>query len=444
MTSTDVSVVIALGTIQLRNSDTFPTLFTITVDGNRHNATGSAPSQTPNDKDWRLTHFNPDRSSSFLRLHTLDIYIWTLEDATSLLSNMQRLLTPDQLDISPSPQPTGHDVSASAVVQQLEQAAISDQTYQSTQRSSQPVDMQKIPPPPPPPVSVSHMTPSTAQGISEPVSPIEETHTQTPPAPQESAANYAPLPYNPAAPAAPEPIKHREKTPPPPDTTTGPGLSTAATAHHGMSFAPPPQSDYPPSNHAQNPSTSQGYIPGGAVATHGTPPGGFGRPSSVSSYKQQHNPSGSLSFAPSPATATSPPPTTSNSGNKSFSPPPQDPNAHLYRQQSFGQSPPNSPYNPAQHIQQPYVERRDSQLSTQQPIGGYANYSYNQQQSQSDNPYNLHQQVYRPTESEVISSHAASHETELQGGRKPGKITENAMRVEKGVNRLFKKLEKRL
>lgn len=355
---------------------------------------------------------------------------------------MQRLLTPSQLEISPSPQPADHDVSASAVVQQLEQAAISDPVYHSIQGNSRSAEVPISPPPHPMPMS--HMVPSTAQNISKPATPKEEGHTQTPPIPQESTSNYAPLPYNPAAPAAPEPIKYREKTPPPPDTTTGPGISAAGPAHHGMSFAPPPQPEYPPSNQVQQPNVNQGYNPGSARGTHGTPPGAFGRPSSVSSYKQHHNSSGSLSFAPPPVTATSPPPTASNPGSMSFSPPPQDPNAHLYRQQSFGQSPPNSPYNPAQHVQQPYMERRDSQLSMQQPIGGYANYSYNQHQPQSGNPYNLHQQVYRPTEAEAISSQLASHETEQQPGRKPGKITENAMRVEKGVNRLFKKLEKRI
>ena len=43
-------------------------------------------------------------------------------------------------------------------------------------------------------------------------------------------ADFAPMAYNPAAPPAPEPIAHREKTPPPPDAADGTGLAAAAAA----------------------------------------------------------------------------------------------------------------------------------------------------------------------------------------------------------------------
>jgi hypothetical protein len=50
--------------------------------------------------------------------------------------------------------------------------------------------------------------------------------------------------------------------------------------------------------------------------------------------------------------------------------------------------------------------------------------------------------VYRPTEAE----HKAHHKQHAQkpSDQKSGRLTENAVRVEKGLNSLFKKLEKKL
>ncbi|KAI4120313.1 MAG: hypothetical protein LQ341_007561, partial [Variospora aurantia] len=99
-------------------------------------------------------------------------------------------------------------------VQKLENVAIEDTNYQDGKtRSSRPAAATFSPPPTAP--SVDRQVP--------PKSNDQET--------------FKPLAYNPAAPPAPEPIKHREKTPPPPDAETeGTGLSAAAYNDHAHSL----------------------------------------------------------------------------------------------------------------------------------------------------------------------------------------------------------------
>src|SRR6202035_5450334 len=53
----------------------------------------------------------------------------------------------------------------------------------------------------------------------------------------QESANFAPMAYNPAAPAAPEAIKHREKTPPPEDGAANP-LAAAAISDQAQNFNP--------------------------------------------------------------------------------------------------------------------------------------------------------------------------------------------------------------
>jgi hypothetical protein len=87
---------------------------------------------------------------------------------------------------------------------------------------------------------------------------------------------------------------------------------------------------------------------------------------------------------------------------------------------------------------------------------------HHQQQQQHQQPYDIHSQLYRPTDTDnTTDSHGnlvtpaghtaapAGHtvppggQPVPPGGQKTGKITENAMRVEKGMNRFLKKLEKK-
>jgi hypothetical protein len=116
----------------------------------------------------------------------------------------------------------------------------------------------------------------------------------------------------------------------------------------------------------------------------------------------------------------------------SFAPPPQDPNAHLYAQQVYG-----TPQSPPQQQVSPAVQ-----------IGGYSNYSYAQpqgQQASSSGGYDIHSQLYRPTEAEA-GGHGQKYAQKAMKapGQRPRKLEENAMKLESGVNRFFKKLEKKL
>ena len=122
----------------------------------------------------------------------------------------------------------------------------------------------------------------------------------------------------------------------------------------------------------------------------------------------------------------------------SFAPPPQDPNARLYDQQVYGGS------------QQPSIQEIQQQASTPVPMGGFSNYSYDKAPSQQQrqpgaSEYNIHSQAYRPTEAEAGSHYQKYAQKAMKNpGQRPRKLEDKAERLESGVNRFFKKLEKRL
>ena len=112
----------------------------------------------------------------------------------------------------------------------------------------------------------------------------------------------------------------------------------------------------------------------------------------------------------------------------SFAPPPKDPNAHLYDQNMYGAQPHAQPVH-------------------QVPIGGYSNYSYEAtpQRKASVNDYSIHNQVYRPTESEANShSQKYAQQAMKNPGQRPRKLEDSALRVENSVNKFLKKLEKKI
>ncbi|KAF3480645.1 uncharacterized protein GIQ15_05992 [Arthroderma uncinatum] len=393
----------SLSSSHLRTSDTFPTLFTLTVDGCRNSVDGPPSAPGGGEHEWRLGWTNPaDRSTSYFRLHTLDLYFWTLDDARQFLTTIKKVVGPNQLEnIQQTQPPSSLQAPMSSVVQNLENVAISDPNYHQAKAELRPNDatsLSNIPPPPPPPPMhpTPPIMPANVQIVTQPVSPIDEKAPQTSSAPkrEETPATYAPLPYNPAAPPAPEPIKPREATPPPPDAAEGTGLSGGGM---GMSFAPPPTGDIespqPVQPHGIGNVNMQPYGVPGAPGTYSPAPSSLHQ----QPYTPGQPPPGGLSFGPPPTTASVPPSappatTASHRGSlsSSFAPPPQDPNAHLYGQQSYG-PPPVSPFT--------------------QPLA----------QNQAH--------LSRPNRNEAP---------------KFGKIGSNAMRMEKGVNKLFKKLEKKL
>ncbi|KAL4784561.1 hypothetical protein BJX76DRAFT_326929 [Aspergillus varians] len=435
----------ALENVNIRHSTSFPSLCTITVDGQTQpqgRLSFPPPPGSANSYEWQLPTSDPRGENSMQRLHTLDIYFWIQDDADQFLDLAERYLSRAQVDTDRHPFPSPSEVNAtSTVVQQLENVAITDPAYQNGQtRNSQSETVVSPAPiglPPPPPLS----GPAALHQHTSSVSPLSAEEKR-------DSAQFAPLPYNPAAPAAPEPIRHREKTPPPPDAADGTGLAAAIAADNGVPYtnlsqtpgvgyttpAPPPPQGQAQTAPYSLPGAYASPPPSAGLSRAGTFPGPpqapiQSPPSTVSSLSQTYLPAGSQQQIP--VSSTSPP-------------------AQLYGAQSQPQP---------QQVQQP-----PSFYGSQVPsIGGYSNYSYDQapkthhhhhhhQQSQhqhqhqsSSSEYDIHNQMYRPTEAEA-GSHLQEHaKLAVQNpGQRPRKLENSAARVEGTVNRFFKKLEKKL
>ncbi|KAJ9503599.1 hypothetical protein H2202_000738 [Exophiala xenobiotica] len=501
-----------LDNVHVTNSHLFPTRVTLVVDATSPATASPASARSSREPDeWRLASADPrDPGTTKYRIHTVDFYFWNQEDSKLIVDICKRLLQSHQLDVDEheepeeqyaheleaQPEPDRHD-TVSAVVQNLEHVAISDPAYRKD-KSHEPAGAQhagysQMPPPPPQPLQA----PASAHAAATAAN-VDRTPSVQASGPG-SSSNFVPLAYNPAAPAAPEPIAHREDTPPPIDATDGTGLATAAK--HDHLYGHP---------HPQQPYTGSVGMPGGPhpdpYGHNGSPP-----PPSLQSHHSFGPQSASLatslhpSFGPSSALQTSPrtsastfgaqpqpqpqPPLSSSAtssaenNNSSSSRHPsiaaqhyipntvQDPNAHIFGGQQPVQSPGSQfyqavnataqPHKPLQHIQPQYPDYlaagSASGSSPPPPMGGYAAYNYShpagQQQpgvgspaaaaaAAGNKPYDIHNQVYRPTEDEHNTHH---HQ------RKPSRTSTSSHhqpstseRLEKGVGRFFKKIEKKI
>ncbi|MCJ1366371.1 hypothetical protein MMC16_005499 [Acarospora aff. strigata] len=476
-----------LDSVHLRYSHKHPTLCTITVDGKElGHASPPPPPPQQESHHWRLPSMDPRDEGKFLfKLHTLDIYFWTTDDARLFVDWTKKILHQEQLEILDVPQaPQAHEQLMSPVVQQLENVAFEDPAYGNGQTRN----------------SRTATVPLASPPLRERASP--DTKPEALKAP-EQPASYAPLAYNPAAPPAPEPIRHREKTPPPPDAELGTGLSAAAYADHG--YAPPPTQHHPSVSsplpgHTYQQQSFSGPPPQKPTSTYASPPPAQHHPS-VSSpspshpYQQQSfsgppqqppptsytspPPSAGLPYSPPPiqqgqrvssiSSFPPPPPTTASPAvatppsrhqSVSFAPLPKDPNAHLYdpgkpspTSQIVGNSYVAQPPQPLAHLQPQYPDYLQSRPQNQPPPGGYSEYDYNQphqphqhhhhhhHQSQGDG-YDVHNQVYRPTETE--GRHGHRRPSEAGPGQQPGRLEQGASKLEKKANTWLKKLDKRI
>jgi len=160
-----------------------------------------------------------------------------------------------------------------------------------------------------------------------------------------------------------------------------------------------------------------------------------------------------LSFAPPPTGTSSLSPTTTHE-NRHPSIAEQNYVPHQTDTQSPAQTPGTQFYNqipqphqPLTHIQPQYADYLSSKPQ-QPPEGGYSQYQYKpsqpqqQQQRPGSNPYDVHNQVYRPTEDEHRPH--GNKASASSGSGKPSRFDSGTERVEKGVGRFFKKLEKRI
>lgn len=377
------------------------------------------------------------------------------------MDNVQKTLKQEQLELLDAPPaPAPHAELMSPVVQQLESIAVTDPAYHNGQtRNSRTASIPTVPGPP---------------AVEEPAK------SHTPLATKEENKSYVPLAYNPAAPAAPEPIKHREKTPPPPEAIVGTGLAAAAYQDqlHGHGQQTPASFPPPPPGHPQSP---QGYGGQSHYASSGytspSPSSGFD-PNSPFTHGHRVSSMSSQQAPPLQSTPNNPyfPRHAASVGSASAAgiatpsqmqlirPPsashPHDPNAHLYSQ---GTTPLESPATqilggsyvaphsqPLQHLQPQYADYLASHPPPQQPIGGYSDYKYDEpNRHHGHHPHgqdqDIHNQVYRPTEEETRPHrHRTSGASGAGPGQQPGKLEQKAEKYEKGVNRFLRKLEKRI
>lgn len=417
----------ALETVKIQQSHKHPTLVTVIVDGYKsHLEATSPPIQYP-EHHWQLPNSESQKDEkSLIRLHTLDIYFWTIEDAYSFVDIVRNLVQLGQLEVLDTPK--AHEEAMSPVVQQLETIAILDPAYHNGQSKS---------------------SGSTATAFA----PLNMPDQRAGIPKAESQDDYKPLAYNPAAPPAPEPIKHREKTPPPPDSETGTGLAAAAYHDHTLTSQQPSSLSNSTYGHSQH-----GYV--------GSP--------------QQDHRGSSLPYVPPPPqssananpysnalTLTSPPKSSGSSpaphikpSSISFSPPPKDPKAHLYGKdlgapdspatEILGNSYITGPPQPLQHLQPQYADYLETRHQSPKPEGGYSDYQYSQaphhhKHHSHDNEYDVHNQAYRPTAEEAYShKHKHRKHSESPSGQSSGRLEQKADKVEKGVSRFLKKLEKKV
>ncbi|RMZ90862.1 hypothetical protein DV736_g1911, partial [Chaetothyriales sp. CBS 134916] len=427
---------------------------TVIVDGASPGTSphSAKPGREPD--EWKLPSADPRESGKQnYRIHTMDVYFWAEEDARSVIQTLQQLLDPTQLDVAelqPVPhsdlqteqESSRHENIVHPVVQNLENVAISDPAYQNGQTRdaySQARDLQQRRQPPqaepatnliPPPPQLQHPDASVS-----PVSAISSTESKQ--KQHEAGQSFAPMAYNPAAPAAPEPISHREDTPPPLDDGHGTGL--AAAAAHDRVYGQPnsqPWTGVPHPNqyglYSSPPAQSFSSLPpppASATSFAGPPSAGSG------AHPEQSRYTSSIAAEHYIPSQTSP------SSNRS-SDPVETPGSQFYSSISGG------PHKPLAHVQPQYADYLSANSRSTPPPGGYSQYNYSQAsqgQAVPSGGYEIHSQVYRPTEAEA-KGHGNHHHRPSRtdtGQSGPGRKESRADKVEKGVSKLFKKVDKK-
>lgn len=394
-----MSWILELDTVKVEHTYKHPCLFTVTVDGFRAQSGSPATSPHQDLSQWHLPAFDPTNQAKYMyRLHTVDVYFWTPDDAVLFLDSLRRVLQPHQLQVVHDPnRPSSlleHKNDAlSPVIARLENAAI------------------------------SHSSPSPNTGTTQsfPGPPTAPAPASSPPG--AGSASYAPMAYNPAAPAAPEPIAHREKTPPPLDAADGTGLGTAAMQdHHASQYSNPLQTSFAPQ------STSSPYMPGPPA-----PGQGFSGPPGI----QRTHTMGSVPSASPGPPSFAPPPSAPPLGQYGShdAPPPGLQRTSTMPSQQYANYPGSPGFPPGP--QSPRAQQQYQGLASPPP-GGYSQYSYEGTSQQSATPIAqpIHQQLYRPTEGGSAVEPPAAPQRNSNVGKRVEK-------VEKGMGRFLKKLDQK-
>lgn len=265
--------------------------------------------------EWHLATYDPHNENKYhYKLHSLDIYFWTQGDALQFVNGIRRVLPPGQVKIIDEPGPPARNSESSPTVQQLERLVLTE----SSANGKQPELL--------------------------------------------GASDFAPMAYNPAAPAAPEVLQHREKTPPPDDGAANPLAMAMAydtqPQAFGAGFPPPPP-----------------------------PPGGPRIPGPPAVAANQF---GGATHPGLQRSATMPVPTGS----------PHNPYTNVFSGSSGPTPPPPPPPATKGHPQ--YQPQATSQSTASPPR----------------HDYSVHQQMYRPEEGEPVPKFAAGKsKLEEQTGR---------------------------
>jgi hypothetical protein len=468
-----------------------PCLFTITVE--KRVATQSpSPSPQQDVSQWHLPAADVRGDGKYMfKLHTVDLYFWTTEDAELFLESMKRVLAPGQLKIldANSTHPEHRD-SMSPVVQQLEKAAIAQppsapgaqqRNSVSTTPTAASVNV------PAPAVALAPVAVHASANVpGAPSAPFAHTPVSPAVSPPVAATSppiqqFTPMAYNPAAPPAPEPIAHREKTPPPPDAEAGTGLTSAVAydsgvpqPHQQQYMATTPQQSFGPQI------TSGGYMPGFTPVQQGVPgPPSMPPPPPAPGIQRMNT----LTSVPSP-TVSSAAQSPQTGAPGTFAPPPpppgqqsphqvqgQDPQQALYAQQQQLAAQQAALMQQQQQLAQ-QAQQFQPQLLRQNSLGypaytaqaqqAYPQYGYQQQQQQQQlTPSG--QPTFVPTQASYASpatpnygvNHALHTQVYVPEGQKApaaqgggqaaatGKLEQKMENADKGINRFFKKLEKK-
>ncbi|RDA89610.1 hypothetical protein CP533_1474 [Ophiocordyceps camponoti-saundersi (nom. inval.)] len=314
--------------------------------------------------DWHLPSFDlKNENRYYYKLHSLDIYFWTQQDALRFVDGIRRLLPSSQMEVLHEPAPSPQPTSMSSVVQNLERAATSGAQCRlggSPTTSKRDLSQNM-------PVADSSNASAVALSASGP------------------QGGYQPMLYNPAAPAAPETIRHRDKTPPPDDDPRNPLAVAVAHDLHGVPYDPglrPPGSG------------------GGSVASVAMPDPGIRREAMMTS-----------SSGPSVA-------------------------GHDNVAGNFQEPTPTSTGPAPQQLMPQPTPLGTGYGVTPPPPGVYPFGLQNPSWQQASQDYSIHTQAYQPTASEM-------HHLQQSKKEPKGRLEEHAGRLERGVSGMLKKFEKK-
>jgi len=333
----------------------------------------------------------------------LDIYFWREEDVQLMLEELTRIhvrsLLIDEMEVHHAPEvaPEGDE---SPLVKKLE-FAVEDEPLRTS-------------------LSSTSTSPQTVSVVPD----------------------FVPAVYNPASPAAPEPIVYREKTPPPADAGHGSLAESLESGNH-LSAAPTASSSHQHDSRS-SPSSQQNMS--------FAPP-----PTAQSSTPEQLQ---SL-FSPQ-ASPSTPPAKGSLPLRQSMGPQPTYPRAQ-YATYNIPPPPPAPPSIPPQVERSPpghlhYMEHVYSPLHSAQAQGRVSPSMHSPVYSQYGtptsayfthpsyaaslpaSPYAVHAQVYRPDEGETNQGSQGSHRK--QGGSVLDIVDARAEKIDKGMSKWLKRLDK--